>query len=181
MLRPGLGETPLAQGLHEGTQATLSHLGRGELPAGELGSLLGELGTLAAAVMVVTARKLFHAALWLLLAFFGIAGLYVLLEAPFFAAAQLFVYMGAIGILIIFSVMLTRGMMRQPGPQVNDQHWLVLNYMRQEYFEKGTGPTVRKLGKASGVTTKELFQLFPKGPAKLAALCAGIPKPRGCI
>ncbi len=82
--------------------------------------------TLAAAVMVVTARKLFHAALWLLLAFFGIAGLYVLLEAPFFAAAQLFVYMGAIGILIIFSVMLTRGMMRQPGPQVNDQQWLVV-------------------------------------------------------
>jgi tRNA 2-thiouridine synthesizing protein E len=40
---------------------------------------------------------------------------------------------------------------------------------------------VRKLGKASGVTTKELFKLFPKGPAKQAALCAGIPKPRGCI
>ena len=67
-----------------------------------------------------------------------------------------------------------------PTP-LTDQHWLVLNYMREEYFEKGTGPTVRKLGKASGVTTKELFQLFPKGPAKLAALCAGIPKPRGCI
>jgi tRNA 2-thiouridine synthesizing protein E len=67
-----------------------------------------------------------------------------------------------------------------PTP-LTDQHWLVLNYMRSEYFEKGTGPTVRKLGKASGVTTKELFKLFPKGPAKQAALCAGIPKPRGCI
>jgi tRNA 2-thiouridine synthesizing protein E len=67
-----------------------------------------------------------------------------------------------------------------PTP-LTDRHWLVLNYMRQEYFEKGTGPTVRQLGKASGVTTKELFQLFPKGPAKLAARCAGIPKPRGCI
>ena len=67
-----------------------------------------------------------------------------------------------------------------PTP-LTDRHWIVLNYMRQEYFEKGTGPTVRKLGKASGVSTKELFQLFPKGPAKLAALCAGIPKPRGCI
>lgn len=67
-----------------------------------------------------------------------------------------------------------------PTP-LTEQHWTVLNYMRKEYFENGTGPTVRKLGKASGVTTKELFALFPKGPAKLAALCAGIPKPRGCI
>ena len=67
-----------------------------------------------------------------------------------------------------------------PTP-LTDQHWVVLHYMRKEYFEKGTGPTVRKLGKASGVTTKELFKLFPKGPAKTAAMCAGIPKPRGCI
>jgi len=79
---------------------------------------------LVAAVAVVTARKLFHAALWLLLAFFGVAGLYVLLEAPFFAAAQLFVYMGAIGILIIFAIMLTRGMMRQQMPRANEQWWL---------------------------------------------------------
>jgi len=64
---------------------------------------------------------------------------------------------------------------------LTDRHWLVLNYMRQEYFDKGTGPTVRKLGKSSGVETKELFQLFPKGPAKVAAMLAGIPKPKGCI
>lgn len=67
-----------------------------------------------------------------------------------------------------------------PTP-LTDQHWQVLHYMRQEYFEKGTGPTVRKLGKSSGVSVKELYQLFPKGPAKLAARVAGIPKPRGCI
>jgi len=76
-----------------------------------------------AAVGMVTARKVFHAALWMLLAFFGVAGLYVLLEAPFFAAAQLFVYMGAIGVLIIYAIMLTRGMMRQRLPRVNDQWW----------------------------------------------------------
>lgn len=67
-----------------------------------------------------------------------------------------------------------------PGP-LTDQHWQVLHFMRSEYFEKGTGPTVRKLGKSSGVSVKELYQLFPKGPAKLAARCAGIPKPKGCI
>ncbi len=67
-----------------------------------------------------------------------------------------------------------------PTP-LTDKHWQVLHFMRSEYFEKGTGPTVRKLGKTSGVSVKELYQLFPKGPAKLAAGCAGIPKPRGCV
>jgi tRNA 2-thiouridine synthesizing protein E len=54
--------------------------------------------------------------------------------------------------------------------------------MRKEYFEKGTGPTVRILGKSSGVSVKDLYQLFPEGgPAKTAARIAGIPKPKGCI
>jgi tRNA 2-thiouridine synthesizing protein E len=65
--------------------------------------------------------------------------------------------------------------------ELTDRHWQVLRFMRQEYFEKGTGPTVRVLGKTSGVPVKELYQLFPKGPAKIAAKVAGIPKPRGCI
>jgi dissimilatory sulfite reductase related protein len=61
------------------------------------------------------------------------------------------------------------------------RHWQVIKFMREEFAEKGTGPTVRALGKTSGVSVKELYQLFPKGPAKLAARIAGIPKPRGCI
>ena len=64
---------------------------------------------------------------------------------------------------------------------VTDTHWQVIRFMRSEYLAKGTGPTVRVLGKTSGVTIKELYQLFPKGPAKIAAKIAGIPKPRGCI
>jgi dissimilatory sulfite reductase related protein len=64
---------------------------------------------------------------------------------------------------------------------LTDKHWTVINFMRSEYFDKGTGPTVRVLGKTSGVSVKELYQLFPKGPAKTAAKIAGIPKPRGCI
>jgi dissimilatory sulfite reductase related protein len=64
---------------------------------------------------------------------------------------------------------------------LTDRHWTVLHFMREEFARKGTGPTVRVLGKTSGVTVKELYQLFPKGPAKTAALIAGIPKPRGCI
>ena len=61
------------------------------------------------------------------------------------------------------------------------QHWQVIDFMRKEFFEKGTGPTVRVLGKTSGVNVKDLYLLFPKGPAKMAARIAGIPKPKGCI
>jgi len=64
---------------------------------------------------------------------------------------------------------------------LTDRHWQVIDFMRAQFFEKGTGPTVRVLGKASGVSVKELYALFPKGPAKMAARIAGIPKPKGCI
>jgi dissimilatory sulfite reductase related protein len=70
---------------------------------------------------------------------------------------------------------------REGITQLTDRHWEVIRFMRSEYFAKGTGPTVRVLGKTSGVSIKELYQLFPKGPAKVAARVAGIPKPRGCI
>ena len=66
-------------------------------------------------------------------------------------------------------------------PELTDRHWQVIKFMRHEYDAKGTGPTVRVLGKTSGVTIRELYELFPKGPAKTAAKIAGIPKPRGCI
>lgn len=65
--------------------------------------------------------------------------------------------------------------------ELSDRHWLVVNYMRDTYIKTGTAPTIRTLGKESGVQIKELYALFPKGPAKLAAKIAGIPKPKGCI
>ena len=68
---------------------------------------------------------------------------------------------------------------REGIDDLTDAH--VIRFMRSEYAAKGTGPTVRVLGKTSGVSIKELYQLFPKGPAKIAARIAGIPKPRGCI
>jgi tRNA 2-thiouridine synthesizing protein E len=64
---------------------------------------------------------------------------------------------------------------------LTEQHWQVIKFMRHEYAEKGTGPSVRALSKTSGVSIKELYELFPNGPAKIAAKIAGIPKPRGCI
>jgi tRNA 2-thiouridine synthesizing protein E len=70
---------------------------------------------------------------------------------------------------------------REGITELTDRHWQVIKFMRHEYDAKGTGPTVRVLGKTSGVPIKELYELFPKGPAKIAAKIAGIPKPRGCI
>lgn len=66
-------------------------------------------------------------------------------------------------------------------PELTDRHWQVVDFMREAYLRDGTAPSIRTLGKASGVPIKELYQLFPKGPAKLAAKVGGIPKPRGCI
>ena len=64
---------------------------------------------------------------------------------------------------------------------LTDRHWQVIRFMRDRYLATGQAPSIRTLGKESGVTTKELYQLFPKGPAKLAAKIGGIPKPHGCI
>ena len=66
-------------------------------------------------------------------------------------------------------------------PELTDRHWQVIDFMRDQYFATGNAPSIRSLGKESGVPVKELYALFPKGPAKLAALIGGIPKPRGCI
>lgn len=65
--------------------------------------------------------------------------------------------------------------------ELTGRHWQVVRFMRETYLATGSAPSVRTLGKASGVPVKELYELFPKGPAKLAARIGGIPKPRGCI
>jgi NADH-quinone oxidoreductase subunit J len=74
---------------------------------------------LASALQVVTTRNIVHAALWLIVAFFGVAVIFVLLNAGFLAAVQVVVYIGAIAILIIFAVMLTRRVMQDTGSQTN--------------------------------------------------------------
>ena len=66
-------------------------------------------------------------------------------------------------------------------PELTDRHWMVVRFMRDRYLATGTAPSIRSLGKESGVPVKELYELFAKGPAKLAAKIGGIPKPHGCI
>ena len=65
--------------------------------------------------------------------------------------------------------------------KLTERHWQVIDFMRKTYLDTGSGPSMRALGKTSGVAIKELYELFHKGPAKLAAKIAGIPKPRGCV
>ena len=64
---------------------------------------------------------------------------------------------------------------------LTDRHWKVIRFMRDTYLRTGQAPSIRTLGKESGVPVKDLYQLFPKGPAKLAARIGGIPKPNGCM
>ncbi len=70
---------------------------------------------------------------------------------------------------------------REGVGELSERHWQIIRFMRQEYLTHGGAPSVRGLSKGSGVPIKELYQLFPKGPAKLAAKIAGVPKPVGCI
>lgn len=84
--------------------------------------------TLISAALVVTTRSLFRAALWLVLTFFGIAGLFILLHAEFLAIAQVLIYVGAISTLIIFAIMLSRGVMDPNARRFNDQWGLVAGF-----------------------------------------------------
>jgi len=85
--------------------------------------LVVALFTLGSALMVVTTRNLIHAALWLVSTLFGVAVIYTLLNAGFMAVVQVVVYIGAIAILIVFAVMLTRSMTRMI--EILNGQWLL--------------------------------------------------------
>ena len=94
------------------------------MTGGQIIFLLTALFTLVSGFMVVTTRNLVHAALWLVSTLFGVAVTYALLDATFLAVVQVVVYIGAIAILFIFAVMLTRKDMRDQGPQMNANWWI---------------------------------------------------------
>lgn len=85
--------------------------------------LVGAL-VLVSGLMVVTVRNLLHAALWLVVSLFGVAVLYAILQANFLAVVQVVVYIGAIAILFIFAVMLTRREAMEKGRQTRDNWWI---------------------------------------------------------
>ena len=64
---------------------------------------------------------------------------------------------------------------------LNENHWKVIKYLRDEFSAKGQLPSIRAISKNSGVNTKDFYQLFPKGPGKKSARIAGLPKPKSCV
>jgi tRNA 2-thiouridine synthesizing protein E len=64
---------------------------------------------------------------------------------------------------------------------LNEGHWKVIEFSRSDFQANGEPPGLRRITKMSGVPTKALYQLFPKGPAKKVARIAGLGKPHGCI
>lgn len=82
--------------------------------------------TLAAGVMVVTVKNIIHAALWLIASFFSVAALYLLMEAEFIAIVQVLVYVGAISILVLFAIMLTRHVTGEGVRQLYQRWWIAL-------------------------------------------------------
>jgi tRNA 2-thiouridine synthesizing protein E len=67
------------------------------------------------------------------------------------------------------------------GITLNDDHWQVIRFLRQDFAEQGETATLRRITTLAGVPTRRLFELFPKKPGKKMAYVAGLPKPKGCI
>jgi len=65
--------------------------------------------------------------------------------------------------------------------ELTPAHWKVIEFMQKDFKETGQAPTIRKLNKTGVMGTKELYELFPGGPAKKAAKIAGLKKPEGCV
>jgi len=65
--------------------------------------------------------------------------------------------------------------------ELTEEHWKLVNYLRDYYLEFGIAPMIRKLCKATGFKLKKVYELFPSGPAKGACKVAGLPKPTGCV
>lgn len=64
---------------------------------------------------------------------------------------------------------------------LTDRHWQIIQFCRKDFAEQGDAPTLRRITKEAGIPTKELYKLFPKGPAKKVAYVSGLGKPTGCI
>ncbi|CAN5836298.1 TusE/DsrC/DsvC family sulfur relay protein [soil metagenome] len=67
------------------------------------------------------------------------------------------------------------------GIELTEPHWKAIRFLREDFNDVGETPTLRRVTAVGGIPTKELFQLFPKKPAKKMAYVAGLPKPVGCV
>ncbi len=65
--------------------------------------------------------------------------------------------------------------------ELTDGHWKVINYIRDYYQQHELAPMIRRMVKETGCSLREIYELFPSGPAKGACKVAGLPKPTGCV
>jgi TusE/DsrC/DsvC family sulfur relay protein len=65
--------------------------------------------------------------------------------------------------------------------EMTEAHWKIVNYLRDYYKKYGIAPMIRKLCKETGFSLKEIYELYPSGPAKGACKVAGLAKPTGCV
>ena len=69
----------------------------------------------------------------------------------------------------------------QIGVEMTDEHWKIINFLREDFKTEGDTATSRRVQTVGGVPVKIQFELFPKKPAKKMAYIAGLPKPKGCV
>lgn len=77
---------------------------------------------------------------------------------------------------------LAEALAKEAGIALTPRHWQVITFCREDAAKNGgLSPGLRRISQLSGVSMKELYALFPKGPGKLAARIAGLPKPKSCL
>ena len=82
----------------------------------------------------------------------------------------------------IWNEIIALGLAQTEGvDELTEDHWKIVNYLRDYYQEYNIAPMIRKLCKETGFKLKEIYDLFPSGPAKGACKVAGLPKPTGCV
>lgn len=124
--------------------------------------------TLGSGIMVVTVRNIIHSALWLIASFIGVAALYLLMEAEFLAVVQILVYAGAVSILVLFAIMLTRQVTGE-GVRVVFERWWVALLIALGLF----GVIVPTLWQ-HGSTWEEASKLAHVGPAPVEGVASGL-------
>jgi len=67
------------------------------------------------------------------------------------------------------------------GVELTPRHWTAIDFLRKDYVDENETPTLRRVAAGTGISIKQLFELFPVKPAKKMAYIAGLPKPRGCV
>jgi tRNA 2-thiouridine synthesizing protein E len=76
---------------------------------------------------------------------------------------------------------LAEAIAKEVGITLTPEHWAVLTFCREDYARQGQSPGLRRITQQTKISTKDLYRLFPKGPGKLAARIAGLPKPKSCL